>query len=250
MYKIAICDDNPFFRETLKNAIRSNEDTPPNYTIYEYSFGEQMLMDMEDLFDLAIIDIQLPKKNGFFIAEELYKLNPEGLLVYCSGVVMPTMEAFRVQPYRYLLKQGNSVDFEENISDIMRALKDKCSLCCDFHIKNGEIVRKCMNDILYITSHHNGCILKCYTYKNMARKLESIHIADKMHTLFNTIKKDHFFLIQRSFFVNFNYIVSVKKDMIIMEDGLEINLSRKKRQEFHHAFSEYVGTKYKRQKFV
>lgn len=105
MYKIAICDDNLFFIKQLRTMLKEKIRSDDQIEIYEYHSGEQLLMEMDHFFDVIFMDVVLPKRDGMSIAEELYRMNPLILLIYCSGTILPTTEAFQVQPYRYLLKQ-------------------------------------------------------------------------------------------------------------------------------------------------
>ena len=54
--------------------------------------------------------------------------------------------------------------------------------------------------------------------------------------------------VHRSVIVQFNYIVQIKNNIITMEDGQEIQISRMKAKKFHEKFSDYMGVKYRREK--
>ena len=123
MYKIAICDDNLFFIKQLRAMLEEKIRLDDQIKIYEYHSGEQLLMEMDHFFDVIFMDVVLPKRDGMSIAEELYKMNPLILLIYCSGTILPTSEAFQVQPYRYLLKQEMNQSWDRNIDDILHEMK-------------------------------------------------------------------------------------------------------------------------------
>lgn len=246
MYKIAICDDNVIFRKFLKNEIEKNAFFPPESRIYEYEQGEQMLMEMEGVFDLAIIDIQLPKRNGFSIAEELFRMNPTAVLVYCSGVVMPTDEAFLVQPYRYLLKQADSKKMQKDMEDILKEMQARQRQCYCFLSEGREEIRIDVEDILYFAAVYNGCVIKCYEVRDAKRELRTIYSKERVQKIEEKVCRGNLFRIQRSYIVNFDYVVRVRDNAVLMEDGVEICISRKKRQEFHKLFTKYIGMKYRR----
>ena len=54
--------------------------------------------------------------------------------------------------------------------------------------------------------------------------------------------------VHRSVIVQFNYIVQIKNNIITMEDGQKIQISRMKAKKFHEKFSDYMGVKYRREK--
>ena len=123
MYKIAICDDDLFFIKQLRAMLEEKIRSDDQIEIYEYHSGEQLLMEMDQFFDVIFMDVVLPKRDGMSIAEALYRMNPLILLIYCSGTILPTSEAFQVQPYRYLLKQEMNQSWDQNIDDILQEMK-------------------------------------------------------------------------------------------------------------------------------
>ena len=116
MIKIGICDDDKNFRTLLAEAIR-REDSES--FIYEYSTGETLIQDEENDLDLLFLDIQLPGISGNKASEIMKKKNKDLILVFVSGIYLPTPESFCVQPYRYLLKQSNPSEIQRELGTIL-----------------------------------------------------------------------------------------------------------------------------------
>ena len=121
MIKIGICDDDKNFRTLLAEAIR-REDSES--FIYEYSTGETLIQDEENDLDLLFLDIQLPGISGNKASEIMKKKNKDLILVFVSGIYLPTPESFCVQPYRYLLKQSNPSEIQRELGTILTYTKE------------------------------------------------------------------------------------------------------------------------------
>ena len=104
MYHIGICDDDPVFIEYIKRLIFM-ENTLVEF--YEYLSGKELIQDMQkrERYDLLILDVCLPDMDGNETARKFREQFPDTLLVFCSGVCMPTTQSFETTPYRYWLSK-------------------------------------------------------------------------------------------------------------------------------------------------
>lgn len=67
MAKILICDDSSFLRKIIKNIV-----TEEGHIFIEAKDGEELLdITKNDKFDCILLDLLMPKKNGFEVLEEL-----------------------------------------------------------------------------------------------------------------------------------------------------------------------------------
>ena len=108
--RILIADDHPIFRSGLRALI----DADPSFTVIaEATDGEQALsMIADESPDIAIIDYNMPKLNGF---EVLKKISQSKLLVMTVMLTMHNDEAmfskaFELGVRGYVLKDSASVD--------------------------------------------------------------------------------------------------------------------------------------------
>jgi two-component system, NarL family, invasion response regulator UvrY len=69
MIRVLIADDHPLLREGLKLILSETDDIA---LAGEASDGEEVLDKMKtDNFDVLVLDITMPKKNGFEVLKEL-----------------------------------------------------------------------------------------------------------------------------------------------------------------------------------
>lgn len=129
MYYIGICDDDPVFIEYIK---RLFSELCKDIKFYEYLSGEQLLLDMEDRekFDCLILDVAMPGMDGNETARNFRKEFPDTLLIFCSGVCMPTVESFETTPYRYWLKQYTKEKMCKEVEGVLAKLKKNKVVPC------------------------------------------------------------------------------------------------------------------------
>ncbi len=81
--KILVVDDAPFIREIIKHHLLKNK----NFTVYEAVNGLDAVEKSNDLFpDIILMDLALPKKNGFQSALEIWKKNPKAKILALSSL--------------------------------------------------------------------------------------------------------------------------------------------------------------------
>lgn len=154
MIKIGICDDDKNFRTLLAEAIR-REDSES--FIYEYSTGETLIQDEENDLDLLFLDIQLPGISGNKASEIMKKKNKDLILVFVSGIYLPTPESFCVQPYRYLLKQSNPSEIQRELGTILTYTKEHKGKKYFIVEDDGMYQKIDIDEILYFSIIRRGC---------------------------------------------------------------------------------------------
>jgi DNA-binding response OmpR family regulator len=80
---ILIIDDEASVREAIHNILKRN------YRVLEAEDSDEALATLENLgkIDMLLIDVSLPGKNGFMIAEALRDIDPELKVLFMSAPV-------------------------------------------------------------------------------------------------------------------------------------------------------------------
>lgn len=108
MLKIAICDDEPMFGNKLELILLENakkEQIQINIDVYQS--GTSLLKGMwEDAvsYDIIFLDIEMDGMDGLETAKEIRKKNELVLLIYVTSHKSYAIEAYEVQPFRFVVK--------------------------------------------------------------------------------------------------------------------------------------------------
>lgn len=249
MYKIAICEDDASYIEFLKKVILATEGVDENTVLFfEFISGEQFLFYPEWDFDLVIMDMQIGEMDGYETARRLREIDKNLLLVFCSGVVKPTSESFKVTPFRYLLKSytdDKMLNEMREIIDEMKSRKNYPYLMCKYSACKEQI-RVYLDSILYIAIRHKGCeVVVCGKIKELYPN-EVLRINRSLEDVCEIVNERYGFVrAHNSYIVNMAYIIETTPKSIKLVDGTELTVSRIRSKEFQRIFAEFVAAKYK-----
>lgn len=172
------------------------------------------------------LDIQMPI-SGFDIAKEINLLNIP--IVFISNYETLVFDALLYQPFYFIRKKF----LDEDLGKISNWLIKKAENQCYSFIENNINVSLNIDDILYIRSNGNYIELFTNKYRYKERKTLQNICSDK--------KFKQFLMPARGYLVNYHNIAAVRKDLIIMNNNEQINISRNRIKAFHNAFYHLLG---------
>ena len=224
---IAVCDDEKAVREKIRDLIKA-QNTDAHIVLF--ATGEEVLAS-PDSFDMIFLDIQMEGINGIDTARELRKREEEAVLIFVTGAKEYVFEAFDVTAFHYLLKPIAEKKFAEVFANAWtEAQKKKEGLQLVFKAGSRH-VRVSRDDILYIESRARKA--EIHTVK------EVLEIYADMKTLEEKLD-DGFCCCHKGFLVNMAYIAEYDRERIILTNGENLYLSRRKSSEFVKKYLQYL----------
>lgn len=247
MYRIAICDDDSQYVDYLEVVIKKVFNYSERYVIFKYYCGEEFLEALYLEFDLVFLDMQMGKIDGITAALSFRKRDEEAVLVFCTGVQLPKPEFFDVQPFRYLMKSYTEEKMRQEIQMIIEKMidnrKEEFLIICS----DGKMNKIRINDIMYISNLKRGCCIHVFSEKN--NQCYDIISNKKLLETYEELRDRFFEYAHNSYIVNFKAIIGIKNNIITLEDLTTLNISRSKKGIFHSRFAEYLGGKYRRNRY-
>lgn len=234
--RIAICDDEKFFRDTLKSELdKYAKEFAIDFAYSEFSSGELLLASNTD-FDLIFMDYQMKTINGIDTVDKMRKRNDKTIVVFITSYPKVIAECIKVQPYRFLSKPiDNEKLYEALDSFVERYNSDAYVLVCDD--ENDKMKRLAEWDILYAEADNIYCkiitIDNCYLYKNTLSDFEK------------QLKSDFFYRSHRSYLINMNYVDNYSNSDIVFENGERALLTKTKHFDFQKTYMAFLRRKNK-----
>ncbi|MBQ7065271.1 MAG: response regulator transcription factor [Lachnospiraceae bacterium] len=237
MYHIGICDDDPVFIEYIK---RLFNEACSEIEFYEYLSGEDLIKELEfkEQFDLLVLDVCMPGMDGNETARKFRKLFPESLLVFCSGVYMPTVESFETMPYRYWLKEYNEEKLYKEVQTVLEKLEKIKVAPCVMGKKYKQLERLELDKILYIAIARKGSVIYC---ENSG---ETYISEKKVGELYESLKDFGFAYAHNSYIVNLRHVAIAEPTQLEFLNGEKLSVSRARSKEFLKSFAIEVAKKY------
>ncbi|MBR2743829.1 MAG: response regulator transcription factor [Clostridia bacterium] len=132
MRKILIVDDE----EKIRELIRMNLELA-GYECEEAEDGEQAVIKLKEFNpDLALLDIMLPKKNGYEIAEDFINADVPVIFLTAKDSVMDKVKGLKLGAEDYIVKPFESMELLARIEVVLRRRGKESD---EFEYKNVKI---------------------------------------------------------------------------------------------------------------
>jgi DNA-binding LytR/AlgR family response regulator len=206
-----------------------------------------LILDKKET-DFVILDINLQgKKDGIWIANEINeKHNIPFIFLTSFGDERTVKSAIETKPFGYLVKPFERVDI---FTSIEVALKNFAQINVTPTELSVEINKQplSIDDFIFTRDKHLYCKvnLREVLYISTELKFVEIHTESKifrmrynLNEFFETLPKDHFFQIHRSFVVNKAAVEKVGANFVVIR-GEELPMSGSRRSLFLENFNFY-----------
>lgn len=241
MYHVAICDDEVEFIVYMKKVI-SELVKEEEIIFHEYLSGEALLEELPKTGEchLLILDIQLQGMDGNMTGKRFRQEFPDSVLVFCSGVYLPTVESFEVTPYRYLLKEYTKGKMKQELVQIIDKMKSNKITPYVIGKKDNNFVKLYVNDIWYIENTRRGSLLHCYPNQN-----QCIYTTEyKLKKLQEELKDYGSCYAHNSYLVNLEHVIVAGDKELELDNGEKLSIARSKVKEFRQQFAYRLAGKY------
>ena len=230
MITVAICDDEQYFLAHLQKSVEryfSMQDQ--DIQIFEFANGESLLSSGQN-FDVILMDLKLPGKNGMEIIKQLRREKSRCQVIFITSFQEYALQAFQVDAVHYLLKPIT----DENL---YQALERSIERMGKTDSKTLTITKGACTEIIFIKD-----ILYCEV---MDHRLY-IHTKDMIYDYLGTLEElqkqldDRFFRCHKSYIVNMDKIVSRQGNAATVIGGGQVLISRKKQQDIAQRLLKFV----------
>jgi len=204
--KILLVEDDPNFGTVLKDYLMLND-----YAVTHAKDGlEGLIMFKNDDFDICILDVMMPRKDGFSLAKDIRSTNTDIPIIFLTAKTMKedVLKGYEVGADDYLNKPFDSEVLLYKIKAILqRKAKD---INTDDEIHEFEIGKFHLNSKLRHLSYDGNEIRKLSPKENKLLKMLTLHLNDLMprELALTKIWRDDNYFTSRSMDV---YIAKLRK---------------------------------------
>ena len=231
MIKIAICDDELEICKLLHLTLSDIFNTlKTNVHIDIFLSGEKLCNSLQasEYYDLIFLDIQLAKDeiNGVEIGQLIRNKHNNNVMqiVYISWEKDYAMQLFEMRPMDFLVKPLNFPQVEKTIKTFLHITGLGVGL---FTYKKGyDTFDVRIKDIVYLENNGRKIII----YLADGRQEEFYGSLKEIYN--EQLKNFNFLFTHASFAVNFDYVVAIRHDKILVTDEqISIPIARNKSSE-------------------
>jgi two-component system response regulator (stage 0 sporulation protein A) len=155
--RVMMIDDNVNLVEMIKEYFSSHEFISIDFCAYDGAEGIKLIEKQKDNFDIIILDLIMPNKDGMYVLEEMKKRGVDKKVIvatsYNTSDVIREVSEYGVN--YFILKPFELSDLEKRIIDSFKN-KEQRNKNIDFHHNNLQIsITKILHE-LGIPSHIKG----------------------------------------------------------------------------------------------
>ena len=153
--RVLIIDDNVNLTEMVKEYFKDNRKIEVVDCCYNGADGLKKILTKEDAYDIVLLDLIMPKRDGMYVLEELKKRNITKNIIVESSYNSPDVIR-KVSEYGvnyYILKPFELLDLENRILEVFEQLDSKS---INLYKNNLEISITRMLHELGMPSHIKG----------------------------------------------------------------------------------------------
>ena len=228
MLRIAACDDEKELVARLRLDVAwALSGLKLAHEIHTYHSAEELCRKLEDGegYDLIFLDIQFAKNEidgvqaGARIREE-YENNHVSI-VYISWEKDYAFDLVDINPLRFLIKPLTREEIEKTLK---KHLKIKGFSSGRFSYKKGrDTVSTWTKDIVYFEARDRK------TYITFADGTKDDFYGALREVYDAQIKSGDFLFIHASYLVNYDYVIDIKYDRLLIQGGVSLPISRNRR---------------------
>ena len=232
MIRIAVVEDDEDYIAVIKKYIvRYMKEKGDTISVDVFQDGHQIVFDYQPVYDIILMDIEMPKMDGISAAEKIRELDKDVIIIFITNMAQYALKGYQVRARSYILKPVNyyslALELQEAIATISRKVDDTILL------KDDDVLKKIsVNDIYYLESQQHYIIVHT--------KTGNIRIRESMKNMERRLEKSYFQRCNVSYLVNLAHVSSIDRDIVVV-GGERIPMSRQKSKSFVSALTDYIG---------
>ena len=233
MYHIAIVEDEKDFSEQLQSFLRQyQEEHQISFKISVFYDGAEILEDYQQIYDLILLDIEMPKVNGMEAAGQIREMDNDVTLMFITNMASYAIHGYEVGALDFVMKPITYYAFSMRLTRALKRVRQQEQQQILLTLPGG--VKKIGVQQIYFVEVQNH-VLTYHTDEGEISLRGTMQSAEQSLAASKSFAKcNHWYM------VNLKYVSEVQKNTVIVA-GHELEISRRNRTPFLKALADFVG---------
>ena len=236
MFNVSICDDSKYDIDKIKNALGMfSKRKHVELSISEFSNPEMLMYEIEDgkIADIFILDVEMPNMDGFELADKIREHTETSIIIFLTSHDEMASMGYKSKALRYVIKLNLERDIEEALDSAIAEISNVNDKTITLHHYN-DYWRIAYKDIICVTRISRQLVIT-------TRLLGDITDNRGIKEFFDMLSDNRFLFVDRSCFVNIDYISQIKGYSLKLTDGQILPISRRSLQNVKQTLLEQFG---------
>ncbi len=193
--------------------------------------GEGILEHYRPVYDIILMDIDLPGVNGMEAAERIRARDSAVALLFITNIGQYAIQGYAVGALDYILKPVSFATFSAKLDRACNLVRQRASGQILLNLPDGAI-RLDTRQIYYVDVQDR--FLHYHTEEGEFRVRGTLQSVEKQLGPYHFVRCNYWYL------VNLFHVTQVRRDTVVVA-GHELEISRRSRTAFMTALADYVG---------
>lgn len=227
--RVLICDDDFYVVEILKEMLENYFENHGISAEITAETSSSYIMASDNVYDIALLDVEMPKYSGLDVAIHLKKKNADIILFMITAFPGYLDDAMDLNVLRYLPKPPDKERVFSGLDSAMKRYSENTRMILSDGTSTSRVYVK---EILYVTIHRR---------KSMIVTKDDEIISNRTLSEWKEILGDMSFgQPHYSYIVNLQNIEKIENDIIILRknngEKVTVKISQRKSKEFKKKF--------------
>ena len=236
MINIAICDDNQYDIDLIKDELNKYA-LRKHLQLHISAFlkPELLLYELEDgkVADVFILDVSMPNINGFQLADDIRKYTSTSVIMFLTSHEDQATNGYKSKALRYIIKLNLERDIEEAMDSAVSEIKEVEQNVITLH-KYSDYWRIPYDEIISVSRISRQLVISTKNHGELTDNRGSMEF-------YKTLDDNRFLFIDRSCFVNIDYISQIIGYNLKLKNGNVLPISRRSLQNVKQTLLEQWG---------
>lgn len=235
MLKIAICDDEKYYRDGIYKFLTEYVTARNLQCIIDrFKSGKAFLAQCDNAvkYDIVFMDINMEEMDGIETAKQIRSFHAHTYIVLVTAFIDYVLEGYKVDAVRYIMKDN----LEASVPECMDTILEKMQLQqCTFTFLQGEKTLYTDN-LIYMESRKHKVI-----FFYMESSIVTYELYDTLNHVAEQLSEYGFLRIHKSYLVNMKHIKKISNYEAVLDIGENLPVPRLRFQRAKEAFAAYKG---------
>lgn len=232
MYHIAIVEDEADFSTQLQRFLEQyGQEQDICFKVSVFCGGTELLKDYEPVYDVILMDIEMPDMNGMDAAAQIRRIDLDVVMMFITNLASYALRGYEVGALDFVMKPLTYYAFAMRFARVLRRVRQREQQQLLLPLADG--VKKLEVRQIYYVEVQNR-ILHYYTRDG------EYCVRGTMQSVERALASQPFVKCNHWYIVNLMHVSEVR-DNIVTVGGHKLEMSRRSRTPFLKALADYVG---------
>lgn len=232
MLEIGIVEDEEHYRRVLKEYLKQYEqETGEEIHVSVFTDGDDLVENYTAKYDIMLMDIEMPFRNGMDAAEEIRKADDQVIIIFITNMAQYALRGYKVNALDYVLKPISYISFKETLKKAVRSAAKKKGSYLSINMRDG-VKRLHISEIEWIESMGHRL-----TFHSLRGDYETTVYS--MKEMQEKLEPEGFIRCNSGCLINLKWVNDVENN-IVNVNGKYLTISRGKKNDFMAKFVAYM----------